>query len=152
MMSDFTEPGDRVIVSACLLGMRSRYDGEDALREQVLALAKDRVIIPVCPEQMGGLPTPRPKAEIHGGDGRDVLKGMAEVMDEKGSRVTDNFLKGAEEALKVARVAGANKALLKEKSPSCGVSTIIRDSTETPGTGVTAALLLSKGIDIKGIW
>lgn len=139
-----------IIVSACLIGLRTRHDGTGAYDEKVIrAIGKD-CYIPVCPEQLGGLPTPRPASEIKGGDGFGVLDGSCGVMDEYGSDLTDNFLTGAAEVLKAARATGARKAFLKEKSPSCGVASIYRDGTLVEGSGVTAALLKKEGIEVKG--
>lgn len=140
-----------VIVSACLLGLKTRYDGKDALNPELLKSLKDKTIIPVCPEQLGGLPTPRPRCEITNGGGKDVLKGRAMVMDERGKDVTANFINGAEEVLKTARLAGALEAILKENSPSCGVNYISRGAARTKGVGVTTALLEKAGMKITGI-
>jgi uncharacterized protein YbbK (DUF523 family) len=155
--------GQPVIVSACLVGIRSRYDGTDSLREGLVSSLKGAFIIPVCPEQLGGLPTPRPRAEItvmdrtvmdrpvkdrRGGDGSSVISGGGRVVDENGKDVTGPFIKGAEEVLKIARITGAKVAVLREKSPSCGVEAASR---ENPGPGVTAALLKKEGIEVKGV-
>ncbi|MEE9615346.1 MAG: DUF523 domain-containing protein [Thermodesulfobacteriota bacterium] len=141
-----------VIVSACLLGIRSRYDGTDSLREELVSELRGTHVIPVCPEQLGGLPTPRPAAEITGGDGTDVLDGKARVVDEHGSDVTGAFVKGAEEVLKLTKLTGAKTAILKEKSPSCGVSVICGGGgVEARGAGVTTALLKKNGVDVRGV-
>jgi len=131
-----------ILVSSCLLGVRSRYDGG---QKASLGLLKDLLkdgVIPICPEQLGGLPTPRPPAEIVGGDGLDVLRGTALVVDSQGTDVTRAFLQGAEEALKIARLIGADMAILKSRSPSCGLGPVV---------GVTAALFLLNGIHLKEI-
>ena len=141
---------DPVIVSACLLGLRTRYDGKDALNEEVLSVLKGRPIVPICPEQLGGLPTPRPKAAITNGDGMDVLNNKSRVIDEAGEDVTAKFMKGAEETLRIALLTGAHEAYLKEKSPSCGSSLICRDNECVKGMGVTAALLVKEGLAVKG--
>ncbi len=143
--------GQPVIVSACLLGIRSRYDGTDSLSEEVITSLKGAFIIPVCPEQLGGLPTPRPRADIIDADGLAVIEGRARVVDEKGVDITDSFLKGAEEVLKIAGITGARLAIFKEKSPSCGVNAISRDGNVAAGRGVTAALLQKEGLEVKGI-
>jgi len=140
---------ETVIVSACLLGVRSRYDGADAF-DEAAARAAGQNPVPVCPEQLGGLPTPRPKCEIHSGDGLSVLDGTGSVKDEKGVDVTKAFLKGAGEALRIARLTGAKKAVFKEGSPSCGVVRISREGLRVKGSGVTAALFKREGIRIKG--
>lgn len=140
-----------IIVSACLLGIRSRYDGRHALSAKAIRAIKGRCVIPVCPEQLGGLPTPRPKACIHDGSGFDVLNGCAVVRDENGTDVTEQFIKGATEALRIAALTSAQEALLKEKSPSCGVSFIKNGRRTVKGSGVCAALLKKNGIKITGI-
>jgi uncharacterized protein YbbK (DUF523 family) len=137
-----------IAVSACLLGVRCRYDGEHRLDERVTALSREEEMIPLCPEQMGGLPIPRPPAEIVGGDGDDVLDGQARVVDMEGEGVTGEFLKGAMEFLRVVRKVGAKKVILKEKSPSCGVHKIYRNGAIVSGKGVLTALLMREGIEV----
>ncbi len=138
-MEDKTRPA--ILVSACLLGVSCKYDGGHNRREQVIAL-KDRFhLIPACPEQLGGLPTPRIPSEIR--DGR--------VFAKDGTDVTENFTKGAQEALRLAKLFDCSCAVLKARSPSCG-SGMIYDGTfsgtKTAGDGVTAALLKKQGIRI----
>jgi len=143
---------ERILVSACLLGVRCRYDGADNLTPEVVGQAAVRCLIPVCPEVLGGLPTPRPRAEVVGGDGVDVLAGRARVVTCEGRDVTDAFLRGAREVLRVARVLGAREAWLKGRSPSCGVSRIHDGSFSRrtrPGPGVTAALLAREGVRLR---
>ncbi|CCQ92377.1 conserved hypothetical protein [[Clostridium] ultunense Esp] len=140
-----------ILVSACLAGLRTRYDGGDNLQEKVLQWVREGKAVLACPEQLGGLSTPRLPAEIVGGSGEDVLDGKARVMDMEGNDVTDAFLKGAEETLRIARMYGCKGAVLKESSPSCG-STLIYDGTfsrhKIPGQGVTAALLRRNGVEV----
>lgn len=140
-----------VIVSACLLGINTRYDGGNAADHELLKSLKDKNIIPVCPEQLGGLSTPRPRSEITNNNGKDVLEGRAKVIDERGKDVTANFVKGAEEVLKIARLTGAKEVVLKENSPSCGVNSICRGKARIKGAGVTTALLEKAGMKITGI-
>lgn len=140
-----------VIVSACLLGVKSRYNGADAKNAELLKSLKGFIVIPVCPEQLAGLPTPRPRAEIKKGDGKTVIEKNSSVIDENGADVTTIFIKGANETLKIARITGAKTAFLKEKSPSCGVRAIMRDGKEKAGMGVTTALLKRGGIEIEGV-
>ncbi|WP_018132689.1 DUF523 domain-containing protein [Effusibacillus pohliae] len=141
-----------ILISACLIGCHCRYDGDSNLVEELKQMVERGEAIPVCPEQMGGLPTPRPPAQIVGGVGKDVLEGQARVMTDGGVDVTDAFLKGAEETLRIARLIGATRAVLKERSPSCG-SSVIYDGSFTggkkPGRGVTAALLEANGIRVS---
>lgn len=141
------------IVSACLLGLCTRYDGKDALDTDVVSLSKQYALVPICPEQLGGLPTPRPRANICGGNGTDVLEGRASVLTDDGTDLSAAFIRGATEALKAARICNAQVAFLKEKSPSCGTRTITRrdnDSlVEAQGPGVCSALLSANGIVVK---
>lgn len=139
-----------VIVSACLLGIRTRYDSADASSEEAMRSLADRVIIPVCPEQLGGLPTPRPRAWIQYGDGSAVLAATSRVIDADGDDVTNQFVAGAQAALQIARLTGAKEAFLKEKSPSCGVTCIKDGNAIITGSGVTAALLKEAGIKVEG--
>ncbi len=143
-----------MLVSACLAGVACRYDGGSCPHEEVVALVRAGRALPVCPEQLGGLPTPRPRAEIRDGDGADVLAGRARVVDEAGRDVTDAFMRGAEEVLRVARLTGARQAILKARSPSCGAGEI-HDGTFRgalrPGDGVTAALLRREGLDVRSV-
>ncbi|MCH5583828.1 DUF523 domain-containing protein [Shimazuella sp. AN120528] len=140
------------LVSACLMGVHCRFDGKHSLDTEVQKLVKEGKAVPVCPEQMGGLSTPRLPAEIVGGDGEDVLDGKAKVITIEGEDVTDAFIRGAEEALRVAKSVGATEAILKERSPSCG-SCVIYDGTfqgkKQAGNGVTAALLKRNGISVS---
>lgn len=141
-----------MLVSACLAGCRCRYDGSSRPDHQLEELVAKGEALPVCPEQLGGLPTPRSPAQIVGGDGDDVLEGRARVLTEEGVDVTAAFLKGAEETLRMARLVGATVAILKERSPSCG-SAVIYDGTFSgatrKGRGVTAALLAGHGIVVR---
>ena len=109
---------------------------------------KENNIVPVCPEQLGGLPTPRAAAEISEGDAFDVLSGLAKVVNATNEDVSAQFIKGAKEALKIARIIGAKKAYLKEKSPSCGVNLIKSEGLEKSGSGVLAALFTKEGIEV----
>src|SRR5690554_4481874 len=113
-----------ILVSACLLGQECRYDGGHCGHEEISRLAEERGAIPICPELMGGLTAPRPPAEIVGGNGDDVLAGRARVLDKSGRDVTEAFVRGAEAVLRAARESGARLAVLKERSPSCGVHII----------------------------
>ena len=139
------------IVSGCLLGIGCRYDGGTCASPGLIRVASSANLIPVCPEQLGGLSTPRPSASIAGGDGDDVLSGCARVFNKEGEDVTDAYKKGAEEVLRLARLLGSGIALLRENSPSCGLSTPYCEGKTGFGRGVTAALLFSSGIRVFGI-
>ena len=132
-----------ILVSACLLGCACRYDGKSKGNAAVQALAKEYQLIPVCPEQLGGLPTPREPSERQGE--RVVMK--------SGRDVTAEYRRGAEETLRLAELFGCGTAILKEKSPSCG-SGLIHDGGFAgglvPGDGVTAEVLKAHGIRVLG--
>ncbi len=129
--------------------MKTRHDGTDAKSSEAIEALSGRVVITFCPEQSGGLATPRKSASIISGDGNDVLEGRTTVSDISGTDVTANFIRGAEHALAVARLAGATEAYLKEKSPSCGVNMIYNGQSLVKGCGVTAALLEKNGIKTR---
>ena len=140
------------LISACLLGVKCRWDGEDNKNDRVLELVKKEILIPVCPEQLGGLPTPRVRQEIQWGSGKDVLDLRAKVINEDEEDVTSQFIKGAEETLKIARLYRVNEFIGKSLSPSCSCSKVC-DGTFSgkliKGCGVTAELLMRSGIRIK---
>ena len=129
------------IVSACLAGINCKYDGKNNVNETVLRLVKEGKAIPVCPEQLGGLSTPREKSEIRNG----------RVFTASGKDETGAMLKGAEETFRIARLVGAKEAILKSRSPSCGKGQIYDGSFSkklVEGNGVTAELLLRNGIKV----
>lgn len=143
------------LCSACLLGIKCKYDGkDDRLSTAVKKLYTKDVLIPVCPEQLGGLPTPREPCGIYGGLGSDVFTGIATVRTVKeGKDKTKYFLEGAKETLKIATLLGIKEAILKQKSPSCGCGLTwqLDDNFENHpvnGDGVTAALLKKNGINV----
>ena len=130
-----------ILISQCLLGIHCRYDGSGAWCPALEVLMKVCAPIPVCPEQLGGLPTPRPPAECR--DGRVILR--------TGEDVTGAFEKGAEQALRLARLYGVRWAVLKQRSPSCGSCEIYNgrfDGTRIPGRGITAQRLVREGIRV----
>ena len=141
-----------VLVSACLLGRRCRYDGRhqedlDLVRELE---ARAELPVPFCPEEEGGLGTPRPPAWIRG-SAAAVLDGAGDVLDENGRDVTAGFVRGARGALATCRSHGIGRAYLKERSPSCGVARTHVDGALVAGPGVTAALLARAGIETIGV-
>jgi uncharacterized protein YbbK (DUF523 family) len=136
------------LVSACLIGINCRFDGNDSLSQRVMEFLDGKEFIPICPEQLGGLPTPRPPCRFYGGDGESALRGEARLVNSDGVDVTENFKRGAEEALKIARATKSTHAILKERSPSCGTGEIYIDDGLANGIGVTAALFKKEGIEI----
>lgn len=140
-----------IIVSACLFGLNARYDGTTNAHALIQKYSFSGKFIPVCPEQLGGLPTPRVPVEIVDGTGQDVLLGMCQVRGEQGEVVTPQFILGATEVLKIVRMFKVTAAILKKRSPSCGVNHIYDGSfshRKKPGQGVTAALLKDHNIPI----
>jgi uncharacterized protein YbbK (DUF523 family) len=139
------------MVSACLVGINCRYDGKSSLNPKVFEKFRKGDLIPVCPEQLGGLTTPREPSEIAGGTGEDVLKGKTKVVTGSGRDVTKNFVRGAEETLMIAKSLGIREAVLKSYSASCGCSRIY-DGTfsgkRKKGEGVTAAILRKNGVKV----
>lgn len=138
------------LVSACLLGIECGYHGKANKCEYLIQKLEGKQIIPICPEQLGGLTTPRDRARIVGGEGNDVLREKAKVMTYKDKDVTLQYLKGGQEALKIARLSKVKEAILKAYSPSCGCGEIFTDDFQNKkhGDGTTTALLKKEGIKI----
>ena len=132
-----------ILVSACLLGCACRYDGQSKPNPLAQELARRGLAVPVCPEQLGGLTTPRLPSERRG----------EQVVMRDGRDVTAEYRRGAEEALRLAELYGCRAAVLKERSPSCGCGRIY-DGTFTgtlrPGDGVTAEMLKAHGMQVYG--
>ena len=131
----------RLLVSACLLGVMCRYDGQSRPDEKVVGLLNNHVLVPVCPEQLGGLSTPRCPCEIQGD----------RVMSRDGDDRTAEYEKGAQEALRLCRLFSCEAAVLKAKSPSCGLGCVYDGTfsgTLRPGDGVTAGLLKNRGVPV----
>ena len=131
-----------LIVSGCLADLKCRYDGAAKPCEKVIRMVAEGKAIPVCPEQLGGLPTPRISAEIRGN----------KVIRKDGVDITEEFRRGAQEALKLAKLIGASTAILKARSPSCGSGQIYDGSftgTLIVGNGVFAELCKNNGMEIK---
>jgi uncharacterized protein YbbK (DUF523 family) len=143
----------RILISSCLLGECVRYDGGHARADsrQLSRWREEGRLVPICPEVAGGLDVPRPPVEIDGGDGAEVLAGRARVIDAAGGDATEEFRAGAQQALRAAREGGAELAILKDGSPSCGSSYIYDGSfagVRRTGRGVTTALLEEHGVAV----
>lgn len=142
-----------VLVSACLLGKRCRYDGRhnaDGVLQRELERRGEHAV-PFCPEEAGGLGTPRPAAWIEGRDAGAVIDGEDRVVTDSGADVTAQFRAGAEGALAECRVHGIERAYLKERSPSCGVRNTHVGGELVEGPGVTAELLARNGVSVEGV-
>lgn len=129
----------KILISACLLGEKCKYSGGSNLNKDLVDLLKGQDLVPVCPEVMGGLPTPRDPSEITRG----------RVMTNKGKDVTEEFTRGARLALERALNEGVDLAILQPRSPSCGVKEIYDGSFSArlvPGQGIFASLLTKEGI------
>ena len=130
-----------ILVSACLVGLHTRYAGDGNCMDWIAKLAEKHTLIPVCPEQLGGLPTPRVPCERVG----------SAVLNRDGADCTRAFVSGAEMALHVAQLNRCTIAILKQRSPSCGSGTIYDGTftgTRIPGDGVAAQLLKQHGITV----
>ena len=142
-MTEGSSPKPAILVSACLLGVRCNHLGGGNRSEAVAALAAEHRLVPVCPEVAGGLPTPRPPAELQP-DGT--------VMTASGVDVTDAYRRGAQAAVELARALGAESAVLKARSPSCGCHEVYDGTfsrTRVPGEGVTARALREAGLSLR---
>jgi uncharacterized protein YbbK (DUF523 family) len=147
-MNHYSKP---IVISACLAGYKTKYDGGHNEDVRLRRLVEQKKAVVVCPESSAGLPIPRVPSEIVGGDGTDVLNGKARVLSREGEDVTQEFLYGAQKTLQLVQKVGASVVIFKERSPSCGVTTIYDGSfsrSKKPGLGVTAALLSQHGITL----
>lgn len=140
-----------ILVSACLIGINCKYNGYNNKNEKVIQYLKDKQFIIACPEQLGGMSTPRDPSEIIELDTDDIIKGQTIVISNKSLDVTNKFKQGAKEALKIANIYNCKEAILKDGSPSCG-SSYIYDGTfsskKIDGVGVTTVLLINNGIKV----
>lgn len=140
-----------ILVSACLMGIDAKYNGKNNINPLIIEYSSYGKFIPVCPEQLGGLSTPRFCAEILRGSGKDVVMGLCNVINSQGRDVTKEFLKGANEVIKITKLLPIKAAILKQNSPSCGSSFIYDGSFSKrlkEGEGVTAYLLRENNIPI----
>ncbi|MEG2353817.1 MAG: DUF523 domain-containing protein [Clostridium sp.] len=140
-----------ILISACLCGVNCKYNGKSNYNKAIEDLVKLRKAIILCPEQLGGLTTPRRCCEIKDGSGEDVLHGRGKVINNLGEDITENFTRGAEEALRIAKLYNVEYAILKKKSPSCGYGEIYNGNFTgevISGNGVTAELLSENNIKV----
>jgi uncharacterized protein YbbK (DUF523 family) len=135
-----------VVVSACLIGKRCRYNGERRAHAGVLRFLKRRDYIAVCPEKLAGWGVPRPPVEFSGGGASAVVEGKAKVIDDRGRDRTRSLMRGARRALARALSSKAIEAILKEKSPSCGVKNVYREGRLIRGQGIFTHWLKRHGI------
>jgi len=138
-----------IIVSACLVGKRCRYNGEDRTHAGVTRFLRGKNYVAVCPEMLAGWGVPRPPVEFHGGGARSVVERKAGIIDERGRDRTTSLLKGVAKAVRRAVVLEAREAILKEKSPSCGVGQVYRDGRLRRGEGVFTYWLRRYGVKAR---
>lgn len=141
----------KYLISACLIGQAVRYDAKHCRVDPLHALVEQQRAVVICSELAGGLSTPRAAAEIVGGDGLAVLRGLAKVIDQQGVDVSRAFIEGAYQTLKLAQKYQVSHVILKANSPSCGSQYIYDGSfsgNKIPGQGVTAALLNRYGFQV----
>ncbi len=151
MSSDKEYPAQKpILISACLLGLPTRYDGKSKQSQKVLDYLKSNNLlpVPVCPEQLAGMSTPRDKTFFKTGDGHDVLSGSGLVISQDGQEMNEVFCRGARMVLQIAQLSNCQMAMFKERSPSCGVHQIYQGDNKVNGTGVTTALLLREGFQV----
>ena len=133
-----------ILVSACLVGINCKYSGGNNYNQKIFDLVKEGKAIPICPEQLGGLNTPRKPVELK------VINGKRYAIDNEGNDLTENFERGALEVLNLAKNLNISKAILQPRSPSCGVNKIYSgnfDNKLVDGNGILAELLKQNGID-----
>ncbi|MEG2291342.1 MAG: DUF523 domain-containing protein [Clostridium sp.] len=138
------------LISACLCGINCKYNGKNNLDEKCLELFKSGDAILVCPEQLGGLSTPRTPAEIKG-QVESVIIGIGSVINNENEDVSEKFIRGAKETLKIAQEKNIHNAILKDGSPSCGVNYIYDgnfNGTKIKGCGLTAHMLKKNNIKV----
>ena len=134
-----------IFVSGCLVGINCKYNGGNNFNDKIFNMVKEGKAIPICPEQLGGLPTPRKPSEIR------VVDGKRRVVDNQNNDVTESFEKGAKEALELAKKLNIKKAILQPRSPSCGVGKIYSgnfDGKLVDGYGITSELFRKNGIEV----
>ena len=137
-----------ILISACLVGLNCKYNGKNNYNEKALQLVKNGEAIPICPEQLGGLSTPRNSAEIK------IINNEVHVFDNENKDVTDAFVKGANEVLKLAKELNVKKVILQSRSPSCGVGKIYTgnfDGKLIDGNGILAQMLIDNDIEVIDI-
>ena len=136
------------LISACLVGINCKYNGKNNFNQKAFDLVNSGVAIPICPEQFGGLPTPRIASEIR------IIDGKKHVFNKAGEEVTENFQRGANEVLQLAKKLNVEGVILQSRSPSCGIDKIYSgnfDGTLVNGDGITAELLKENNINVIDI-
>lgn len=138
-----------IIVSACLVGKRCRYNGKDRAHPGVIRFLSGKNYVAVCPEKLAGWEVPRPPVEFHGGGAKKVAEGKTKIIDDRGRDRTASLIKGVTKALSRALSLHAREAILKEKSPSCGVTKVYRDGKLIRGEGIFTYRLRQSGVEVR---
>lgn len=136
------------LISACLAGVNCRWDGTNSRNQKIVKLVGKGKALLVCPEELGGLSTPREKAYFFEGDGKDVIAGKGKIITLDGKDITSQMIEGAKKTLKLAKKHNIKYAIMKKNSPSCGCGKIYIKGKLVKGDGVTTALLKKEGIKI----
>ena len=142
-----------IIVSACLAGINTRYNGANCGHPKIIEMVASGKAIPLCPEQIGGLQTPRASISFVRGDGYALMKGISGVraIGIDGVDYSQNLINGAFEVLRIAKMFSVSRAILKDRSPSCGVFKVWKDNREVEGCGVTTAILRINSVEVSSI-
>jgi uncharacterized protein YbbK (DUF523 family) len=138
----------RIVISACLAGLHTRYDGSARPHPQLREMKEQAILVPVCPEILGGLGIPRSPCYFIGGDGAAVLEGRARLIDKTGIDRTSFFLRAAHETRRVLQLVSPALILFKEGSPSCGIQRVDIEGSWQRGCGVVTSALRDSNIDI----
>ncbi len=138
----------RIIISACLAGLHTRYDGKAKPHPQLREIAERAVLVPICPEILGGLGIPRPQCHFVGGDGAALLRREARVIDKNGIDRTSCFLRAADECMRIVELVSPGMIIFKEGSPSCGIRRVDIEGSWQSGCGVVTATIRNLDIAI----
>lgn len=138
----------RIIISACLAGLHTRYDGKAKLHPQLREIAERAVLVPICPEILGGLGIPRSPCHFVGGDGAALLRKEARLIDRDGVDRTSSFLRAADECMRIVELVSPGIIIFKEGSPSCGVRRVDIEGSWQSGCGVVTATIRDLNIAI----
>ena len=138
----------RIIISACLAGLHTRYDGKAKPHPQLREIAERAVLVPICPEILGGLGIPRPPCHFVGGDGAALLRKEARLIDKNGIDRTSSFLRAADECMRIVELVSPGMIIFKEGSPSCGVRRVDIEGSWQSGCGVVTATIRDLNIAI----
>jgi len=150
MMNDELLDFNPILVSACLIGIPCRYNGDSAFKESLLKELAGKIIISLCPELMGGMGVPRVAFELPSLNYNKIFSGEEKIMNKENQDITNKVIEGCLKVLKICKSLNIKKAYLKENSPSCGVNRIYINGVKKRGMGICAYLLKKNGIIVIG--